>query len=194
MSNRRRRLLTQQFDDIRTNKAWGDIPSNYKLLHFAGFYAFKPNDSALEDLISLEDLNCAVSAPNALYGTRQNLQLLQRSNRGSSESSLPTITLYESASAPKSFQLHSVKVKPLSMPLGHAKLVLNGTKINGDVVVWSVDFPAGYNEMFEVNIARFSNESWTDLRSLSIFADFHYSGIVEDWEFCLDDLEVALNA
>ena len=85
-----------------------------------------------------------------------------------------------------------MKVKPLHIPLGHTKLVFNGTKSNNQTILWDVDFPVGYNEMLNVDIAAFSNVTWDELESLSIYADFHNGGSVMDWEFCMDDLNVTI--
>ena len=85
-------------------------------------------------------------------------------------------------------------VKPLSIPLGYTKLVLNGTKLNNQTISWDVDFPAGYGEMFYVDIAAFSNVTWDELRGLSIFADFHNGKSIMDWEFCLDNLKVTIDS
>lgn len=101
--------------------------------------------------------------------------------------------LYESNSGPQSFRLHAMKVKPLSMPLGYAKLVINGTRVDHEVLGWEVDFPAGFSEMLEVDIAAFSNQTWDGLQSISIYADFYNDDVAMDWEFCLDDLVVSFN-
>lgn len=147
----------------------------------------------MDGLISSEDLNCAVSKPNALYGTRYNPKLRERSTYAAGTLHSPTVALYQLESGPQSFQLHALKVKPLSMPLGHAKLVINGTRIDHEVIGWEVDFPAGFSEMLEVDLATFSNQTWEGLQSFSIYADFYNANVVMDWEFCLDDLVVSFN-
>ena len=87
-----------------------------------------------------------------------------------------------------------MKVKPLSIPLGHTKLVLSGTKLDNRTILWDVDFPVGYNEMLHVDVAAFSNATWNELRSVSVYANYHNGDSVMDWEFCLDDLEVTIGS
>ena len=59
-----------KFDDIPTTAGLGPLPSIYNHLSFSSYSALKPRDPALENLITPNDLNCAVSAPNALLGSR----------------------------------------------------------------------------------------------------------------------------
>ena len=150
---------------------------------FDGFLAFRPDDPALEEFISKNDLNCAVSSPNAVYGTRYN----------SAPLAVPVILLAKDSKY-SSFQLVSVKIKPLNMPpLGFTKLRLRATRAGGRLPLdWDVDFPHGFHDMFNVKIQEFSGTPWNNLRSLWISADFVYNGRNMDWEFCLDDLEVLL--
>jgi hypothetical protein len=151
-------------------------------LDFEGFLAFKPNASSLTDIISKHDLNCAVSSPNAVYGTRHN----------SKPPSIPDITLAEHSGF-SSFTLLSVRIKALNMPpLGYTKVALRGVRQTGLPLDWSVDFPHGFHDMLHVKIEEFSGTSWSGLQSLSITADFVNEGSYMDWEYCLDDLEVIL--
>lgn len=145
-----------------------------------GFLAFRPDAPELEGLISGFDLNCAVSTPNALYGTRFN----------DNPPETPRIQLAES-SVFSSFALVSVDIKPLNMPpLGHAKLTLRAGRFDQPPLEWSVDFPHGFHTMFKVKIEEFSGEQWTALRNLQITADFVNGGRCMDWEFCLDNLHI----
>ena len=159
------------------------MPSNYSFLEFTDFHVLKPSDAALKGLISEHDLNCAVSAPNALYGARP--LPLDR---------LPRIQLHNSSNSnhgPKSFTLHSLAVKPLDMPLAHAKVNLRGHQFSDDTLMWDVDFPAGFHDILDVDIAAFSGQVWDQLETLQMWVDFHHSGTTMDWEFCLDDLKVS---
>ncbi|RMZ87368.1 hypothetical protein DV736_g5403, partial [Chaetothyriales sp. CBS 134916] len=145
------------FDDIETDGGWGEVPSKYGSLHFEGFYVFKPTDPEIERVISENDLNCATSRPNALYGTRFNFE---------DEPKLPFITA--------------------------ATLFSQDNKTTASTLEWAVDFPAGFHDMFEVDIKAFSGRKWSNLTKLEVWADFHddNNGIVLDWEYCLDDLQI----
>lgn len=175
-------LIPTQFDDINTIEGWGDIPRNYSDLAFDGFLALQPDAPALEDLISEHDLNCAVSAPNAVYGTR--------SNRA--PPAIPEISLAKE-SVFSSFALSFIKIKPLEMPpFGYSKLTLRGFRDEKPPLEWRVDFPFGYHDMFKVDIEEFSGTKWSGLRRLQITADFVNADTYMDWEFCFDDLEILL--
>jgi hypothetical protein len=161
------------------------VPSNYTFLEFQDFQVFKPTAPELENLISKHDLNCAASSPNALYGAR-----------ALPSTQVPTIRVndtFESVNTQRqSFTLHSMKIKPLDMPFAHASLHLRGTSRDNETVTWTVDFPAGFHAMLDVDIASFSGNPWNQLRQLELWSDFH-NGYTMDWEFCLDDLKVSLD-
>lgn len=53
-----------------TTKGIGKVPSPYLHLSFSRYNILTPSDPALEGFIVPSDLNCAVSAPNALIGSR----------------------------------------------------------------------------------------------------------------------------
>jgi hypothetical protein len=151
-------------------------------LSFQGFAILQPNATALKGLISEHDLNCAVSAPNALYGTRYLQDKMM----------LPQIQL-TNQSTYTSFALKSMYIKPLDMPpFSHATVRLEASRIGGEQLQWSVDFPNGFHDTFQIRIEEFSRTSWSKLSSLQITADFVNGDQLMDWEFCLDDLEIEL--
>lgn len=166
------------------------MPANYSFLDFGGLLAFKPTDPELDGLISEEDLNCATSRPNALYGTRYNLD----SGHKRGLTGLPFIALSSSpnapASKPTSFELRALKIKPLNMPFAYTTISLRGYKSHNETIEWEVDFPAGFHNVLEVDIARFSGHHWAGLTKMEVWADFHNADMVLDWEYCLDDLEL----
>ncbi|RMD44577.1 hypothetical protein DV735_g479, partial [Chaetothyriales sp. CBS 134920] len=62
----------------------------------------------------------------------------------------------------------------------------------GTPLEWAIDFPAGFHDMFKVEIEPFSGQKWNNLTKLEVWADFHDhdNGLILDWEYCLDDLEI----
>lgn len=119
-----------------------------------------------------------------------------------------------------SFELVGFKIKPIAVPPGgdvrvvvqgypHNKSNTNTKKGKGEEKVgvreWSVIFPEGYDEMFEVRMREFARRGrgrggggrggnggkggrWEGLRGVEVRALY---GVQElDWEFCLDDLVV----
>lgn len=170
-----------QFDDLPTPDGFGNMTAPYKGLVFNGFFAFNPSHPKLKGIISVDDLNCAVSKPNALYGTRDNL------NRQSLER--PSI---QSRSSFETFTIHSLQIKPLDMPLGFVSVDLYGQRHNesDSSLRWSVDFPAGFHDVLDVRLEEFSKRPWEGLQRLDVWADFHYNDVSMDWEFCIDDLNV----
>ncbi|EXJ77208.1 hypothetical protein A1O3_10366 [Capronia epimyces CBS 606.96] len=191
-----------QFDHIKTPDGFGTIPTPYHAFVFNGFYAFDPSHPLLEGIISLEDLNCAVSQPNALYGTRDNFKSIL-SGRPASGTGTGTDTDRKPSIQPSNsthtFTIHRLKLKPLNMPLGSATVYLQGSRRSSkvrdadEVLNWSVDFPAGFHDVLDVRVREFSGKTWDRLEVLYVWADFHYNEVILDWEFCLDDMEVEID-
>lgn len=171
----------EQFDDVQTVKGWADVPSNYSFLDFHDFHVFEPSDTALADRISKYDLNCAVSKPNALYGGRP-LPI----------SKAPHFQIRDDGN--RTFSLHSLKIKPLDMPFGYAKVSVEGFQNDTQSLDWNVDFPAGFHDPLEVDLVAFSRQRWEKLVKVEIRADFYNGGIAMDWEFCIDDMKVSFQS
>ncbi|KIV84010.1 hypothetical protein, variant [Exophiala sideris] len=177
---------TLKFDDINTSSGFADIKTPYNGFLFEGFFAFNPAHPRFKGIISSHDLNCAVSKPNALYGTRDNFE----SGQTSSFERRPSI---RPANRNETFTLHAFSIKPLDVPLGLVTINLQGFRSAADdSLEWSVDFPAGFHDILYVQIEEFSKQAWTGLRSVELWADFHHGTVVMDWEFCLDDISVEL--
>lgn len=180
-----------QFDDIKTHGGWADVPSNYSFLDFGGFLVFEPSATELDNLISPEDVNCATSSPNALYGTRYNFE----PDRTNEPKQAPYFALSSSSHCSQqlrsSFALRALKLKPLNMPFAYTTLSIRGHGRNA-TLDWSVDFPAGFHDMLSIEVEKFSRQIWTNLTKVEVWADFHNDDFVIDWEFCLDDLEIVL--
>ncbi|KAK6371793.1 hypothetical protein LTS17_008617 [Exophiala oligosperma] len=181
------------FDDIKTTDAFGNISTPYNGLIFDGFYAFDPSDAGLKGIIWPGDTNCAVSKPNALYGTRENF----KSNIPSDDKSLhsrsdrkPSFRHQDEAGG--TFTVHTLTIKPLDLPLGLVTIHLKGIRADSSTLAWEVDFPAGYHGVLDVRLQEFSGRVWDGLERLEIWADFHYNDLDMDWEFCVDDVDVEL--
>ncbi|KAK4934590.1 hypothetical protein LTR10_024193 [Elasticomyces elasticus] len=177
---------TLEFDDIKTPAGFADIKAPYNGFLFEGFFAFNPAHPRFKGIISSHDLNCAVSKPNALYGTRDNFESRQISSFERRPSIRP-------ANHSETFTLLALKIKPLDVPLGLVTINLQGYRSGADASLeWSVDFPAGFHDVLHVQIEEFSKQAWTGLRSVELWADFHHDTVVMDWEFCLDDINVEI--
>ena len=147
---------------------------------FEGFYAFDPTHPYFDGIISVHDLNCAVSKPNALYGSKVTKQS-------------PVVKSYDES---RSFTLHALKIKPLDLPVGFVTINLRGLRSNNSIppLAWSVDFPAGFHDVLVVRMKEFTKTSWEGLTRLEVWADFHNGEVeMEDWEFCIDDLELEMH-
>jgi hypothetical protein len=170
-----------QFDDIDTIDGFGKLPAPYHGLTFdTQFYAFDPRNPSFEGIVSKYDINCAVSKPNALYGSKT----LKHS---------PTISIRNSS---QTFTLHSLKIKPLNMPVGSAIISLKGRPSSNmsECFAWSVEFPAGFHEMLAIDVHKFTGESWSNLTEVEILAHFHYHDYeADEWEFCIDNLEITVD-
>lgn len=186
-----RKLNSNQFDDIATPSGFANITAPYNGLLFDGFLAFNPAHPKFKGIISSHDLNCAVSKPNALYGTRDNFKSGSLPPQNSGFDRKPSI---RPADPNRTFTLQTLSIKPLDVPLGLVTVTLRGIRPVHDTssLNWSVDFPAGFHEVLYVPIEDFSKQAWTGLKSVEVWADFHHSGVSMDWEFCIDDLNVEL--
>lgn len=156
-----------------------------------------------EGLISAHDLNCAVSNPNALHGSRYNVQSsVLALDQDEEPSTLPYI---RPSNRDTSFSLKAFKVKPLNFPINSVTLNVRGTRAAKSVspleegddqpnMTWSVDFPAGYHEVLNVTMQDFTHHNWHNLSRLELWADFNNADTLMDWEFCIDDLEIEVHA
>jgi hypothetical protein len=196
-------LTVVKFDDLDTSTGWGVLPEAYNGLVFDGFIPFKPRHPRFEGLISGYDLNCAVSKPNALHGSRYNvgLSVLAR-DRDEEPSTFPSIQPSEGGT---SFDLKAFRVKPLNFPINSVTLYVRGTRAmqSGSLLeeseahpnmTWSVDFPAGYHEVLNVSMHDFTRHDWHNLSRIELWADFNNANSLMDWEFCIDDLEIEVHS
>lgn len=169
--------MKKQFDDLDTPHGFGIITPGYHGLTFNNLSAFAPSHTDLKGIISANDLNCAVSHPNALYGSKVN-----KTN--------PSVEIYNPA---QTFTVRSLKIKPLDFPIGSVTINLSGHPSNASQTPWqwSVDFPAGYHDVLDVRLNEFSKAAWEGLTKLEVWAEFRYNDVeMDDWEFCIDDLGV----
>lgn len=191
--------MKPQFDGLPTNSGLGPLPLIYNHLSFASYSILTPHDPALNGWISPNDLNCAVSAPNALLGSRP--------GGGNSFSRYPdknsthvpsgayffvgnATSMLEAGLQPY-FTLLSFNLKPMDAPLPGTSISVRGyshTRDDNNPFQWQVYFPAGYHLPFLVKMAEYSGEVWSELHGVEILADFGEQAL--DWEFCIDDLEV----
>ncbi len=136
------------------------------------------------------------SLPNGLYGARYEIGQPRLLNMHPVvHSDVPAIHIDAKSTTvfglQPFFTLHSLKVKPLDIPLSHTTLYLKGYT-NETVLHWQVDFPLEFHDMLHVKLEEFSGKKWEKLERLEIFANLHYDG--GDWEFCLDDMEAEFHA
>ncbi|MCJ1230925.1 hypothetical protein MMC12_007599 [Toensbergia leucococca] len=175
------------FDDILTHGGLGHIPSPYSHLTFSSFNVFNPRDPALEGWISENDLNCAVSPPNALIGSRYSSDLSPSSGPASFKIANATSMIEEGLNP--YFELLTFYLKPLDMPPPETTIYITGyTYARDEPLVWHVDFPAGYHLPLLVKMQEFSSDTWSFLYAVEIFADFGEDRL--DWEFSIDNLEL----
>ena len=153
------------------------LPAGYHGLTFDDFFAFEPTHPSLEGIISTKDLDCAVSKPNALYGSKINEDNPSIHARNTSHM----------------FTVHALKIKPLDFPVGSVTINLCGTSANTtqDPLAWSVEFPVGFHDVLHVRLEEFSRVRWAALSKLEVWATFRFRNYeTDDWEFCIDDLEI----
>ncbi len=175
--------MFDQFDDVSTQSGLANVPSPYHHLNFYFYSVFKPDDPALEGMISERDLNCAVSSPNALVGSR-----LYENGHGASFEIANATAMSQEGLQPY-FTLQSFYIKPMDAPEPGTTINVKGySKRRKKSLVWHVDFPSGYHLPFLVKMEEYSGEEWNEIYKIEITADFGYDAL--DWEFCIDELEV----
>lgn len=189
---------------MSTTKGIGKVPSPYLHLSFSRYNILTPGDPALEGYIVPSDLNCAVSVPNALIGSRyisDAVEKIARSRKlkGVQNSEEPEGAYFEitndSALIAEGlhpyFTLHKLYIKPLAAPFSSSgtNVTIRGySRARKDPLSWDVNFASDYHEPFEVKIQKYSKQEWSQLYGVEILADYGEDKL--DWEFCLDDLEV----
>lgn len=160
-----------------------NVPSTYHHLYFSSYSVLTPRAPALEGLISEYDLNCAVSSPNALLGSRP----CEDCNGAYFE--IANATAMKEAGLLPCFTLHSFYVKPMDAPKPGTTVRVKGYSWSkSKPLEWSVDFPSGYHLPFLVKMREFSGVDWNEIHKIEVVADFGYDAL--DWEFCLDDIDV----
>jgi hypothetical protein len=178
-----------QFDEIATVKGLGEVPFPYHHLSFSAYNIFAPRDPALNGKISESDYNCAVSAPNALIGSRYNGHD-SGSTRGAYFGIANATAMMEDGLC-SHFTLSKFKIKPLDSPLDPTttRIAVIGYKHNSyQTVKWEVTFDQGYHDPLYVKLKEFSRENWETLSGVEILADYGVDAL--DWEFCIDDIEL----
>jgi hypothetical protein len=96
------------------------------------------------------------------------------------------------------FNLHSISVKPIAMPIDPDPVIANvtiqgwhaGNEGADDPLVFRVQWTAGYTEplLIDFDSKHFAESEWRALRWLDFAVDYGPDRL--DWEFCLDDLRV----
>ena len=176
-----------QFDDIPTTKGIATVPSPYSYLSFSQYDVIAPRDPAWKDKISPNDLNCAVSTPNALIGSRYSSGRLNSLHGARFE--IANATAMAAKGLSPSFTLVSLNVKPLDAPDAGTTVYITGySKERSKPLTWNVEFPLGYHLPLLVKLAEFSGTVWDSLYAVEITADFGEDAL--DWEFCIDDLKI----
>ena len=161
----------------------GTVPVPYRNLSFSSYSVLKPRDPKLDGIISKHDLDCAVSPPNALLGSRP------RENADGASFGITSATMMAEQGLRPYFTLKSFYVKPMDAPAPGTKISVKGyTKAREEPYSWHVDFPSGYHLPFLVKMEEYSREEWKEVYKVEILADFGYDDL--DWEFAIDDLEV----
>lgn len=162
-------LKSPEFDDLDIPKEGLTFPPTpYHGLTFAYFSAFDPKAPGLAGLIHPLDVNCAVSAPNALLGSR----LYEDGPVASFE--VPNTSSTVDGQVTRTFALQKLMIKPMFAPEPGTNLTIRGVRDDDETLSWSVWFPSGFYDMFEVRIEEFSRAKWDGLRKVEIFADFGY--------------------
>jgi hypothetical protein len=97
------------------------------------------------------------------------------------------------------FDLHSISIKPLAMPVDPLPATANVTirgwtaDVEGteEPLIFRVEWASEYTKPLLVNFdsQQFSPHKWVALELLDFSVDFGAGRL--DWEFCLDDLNVA---
>lgn len=163
------------------------VPSPYHHLYFSSYNVLKPRDPSLDGKITERDLNCAVSPPNALIGSRYTSDST-KSTKGAYFEISNASSMVEDGLHPY-FTLETFNIKPMDAPEAVISVMVKGySHAQESSLHWSVDFPIGFHEPFLVKMREYSGEEWSQVYRVEITADYGEDFL--DWEFCLDDLEV----
>ena len=167
----------------------GPAPQNYHHLTFSPYFsAFRPGDPALARLISDDDLNCAVSSPQSLLGSRTLPVVAGEAIDGATFSIANATSIAQQGLQPY-FTLKTFSIKPMVFPPPETTMTVKGySHFRNETYDWHVDFPSGYHAPLSVDMRKFAGREWDLLYAVEIRAEYGVGKL--DWEFCLDDLEV----
>ena len=163
------------------------VPLPYHHLTFSSYNVLKPRDPSLNGKITDRDLNCAVSPPNALIGSRYTSDLT-KDTKGAYFEIANASAMVEDGLYPY-FTLMRFNIKPMDAPPAVITVDVKGySGARDDAYNWRVRFPIGFHEPFLVKMQEYSDEEWSQIYRVEIVADYGEDAL--DWEFCIDDLEV----
>ena len=163
------------------------MPSPYHHLSFSSFNVLRPRDPSLDGKITDRDLNCAVSPPNALIGSRYTSDLIKGANGAYFE--IANVSAMINAGLYPYFTLERFNIKPMDAPPAVITVYVRGfSHARDDAYHWHVPFPIGFHEPFLVKMQEYSSEEWNQIYRVEITAEYGEDAL--DWEFCVDDLEL----
>ena len=154
------------------------IPTPYSNLIFHSFDIFQPNHSALSDYITPQDYNCATSSPNALIGSR--------SGHSQVPPSFSSLRFSDSITSKQviTFDLLGLSIKPMESPPPGTTIHVKGYSHRRlRPSNWSVEFISDYHLPFLISFADYSKDSWDELHTVEIVADFGEFALDVGWLF-----------
>ncbi|KAI9675894.1 MAG: hypothetical protein M1829_003132 [Trizodia sp. TS-e1964] len=175
------------FDEIPTAGGSGTLPAIYHHLSFSKFSIIAPNDHYFDEKIPVEDKVLAVSAPNAIIGSKDGP--LFPHTKGAP----PAITLNSSVAKIDGIQpwfaLKSLKIKSLGAPPPGVSLFARGYKHGSstNTTFWTQSYPEAFNAPTLLD-SQVLTLDWAKLYKVEFWAEFGID--FSDWEFTIDDLEV----
>jgi hypothetical protein len=181
-------LISKQFNTIELALPLAPV-TKYSPLNLGGFSLLNAPQAYLEGNLSAADLDCAKSPPNAFLGSRSNRSIWPRfSVSPSSKSKTPGA----STKAPD-FQLLTITVKPLHLTPRFVTLIGQGYTIEGGRAIYYTSFALtwlrdGYQRPYKLDLTKWDN--WR--RNLSVVEMWAETEDGDDWEFCLDNVEIVI--
>ena len=158
---------------------------DYHHLDFSGFTIIDPVKTAQEGLISLRDIDCATSYPNALWGSRERSRALW-----------PRITLNSTtarnAGVSPLFNLRGVTFKLLGNTTALSSIFMRCYGVVDGEIRHShsmgITFSrGGYHEPFHIEPGEVFRGWGKKVNLMEIYGE---TARGDDWEFCIDDFEV----
>jgi hypothetical protein len=174
-----------QFDDLELALPVAPI-TRYSIVTLGGFQFMNAPLAYENDTLALQDLDCALSPPNVLLGSRSDRSIWPRI-------SLATVPGQTSVAETNEFRLVDLGIKALGYVPIYSTVVVQGWKIEEGVAVDSAYLSRTYLREGHQIISYLDLQRWPSWqKEFTVIEMWAETRTGEDLEFCIDDLQLEI--